>query len=47
MFLNGETRFKEGDLVRATIMHSDEYDLWGEAADDATPLRATPRLRRT
>ncbi len=47
VFLNGETRFKEGDLVRATIMHSDEYDLWGEVADDATPLRATPRLRRT
>ena len=30
VFLNGETGVKPGDMVRARIMHVDEYDLWGE-----------------
>ncbi|MEZ5815574.1 MAG: 30S ribosomal protein S12 methylthiotransferase RimO [Hyphomicrobiaceae bacterium] len=30
VFLNGETALKPGDLVRAKIVHADEYDLWGE-----------------
>ncbi|MFV0295188.1 MAG: 30S ribosomal protein S12 methylthiotransferase RimO [Hyphomicrobiaceae bacterium] len=29
VFLNGETKLAPGDLVRARILHSDEYDLWG------------------
>jgi ribosomal protein S12 methylthiotransferase len=30
VFLNGETDAAPGDLVRAKIVHADEYDLWGE-----------------
>ncbi|MGE0769356.1 MAG: 30S ribosomal protein S12 methylthiotransferase RimO [Hyphomicrobiaceae bacterium] len=30
VFLNGEDDVKPGDLVRARIVHADEYDLWGE-----------------
>ncbi len=30
VFLNGETDAEPGDLVRARILHADEYDLWGE-----------------
>ncbi len=30
VFLNGETELAAGDMVRARIMHADEYDLWGE-----------------
>ncbi|MGE0698766.1 MAG: 30S ribosomal protein S12 methylthiotransferase RimO [Hyphomicrobiaceae bacterium] len=30
VFLNGETDAKPGDLLRARIVHADEYDLWGE-----------------
>jgi ribosomal protein S12 methylthiotransferase len=29
VFLNGETGLKPGDMVRAKIDESDEYDLWG------------------
>ncbi|NVK24817.1 MAG: 30S ribosomal protein S12 methylthiotransferase RimO [Gammaproteobacteria bacterium] len=28
VYLNGETKLSPGDLVDATIEHSDEYDLW-------------------
>ena len=45
VFLNGETRFKAGDMVRAKIENADEYDLWGEVADDEKPIRPTPRRR--
>jgi ribosomal protein S12 methylthiotransferase len=30
VFLNGETRVKAGDIVRAKVLHADEYDLWAE-----------------
>ena len=30
VFLNGATRLEAGQIVRAKIVHSDEYDLWGE-----------------
>jgi ribosomal protein S12 methylthiotransferase len=30
VFLNGEDDVKPGDIVRARIVHADEYDLWGE-----------------
>ena len=30
VFLNGETSVKPGDMVRARITDTDEYDLWGE-----------------
>ena len=30
VFLNGETGLKPGDLVRARVVHADEYDLWAE-----------------
>jgi ribosomal protein S12 methylthiotransferase len=30
MFLNGETGVAAGDIVRARVLHADEYDLWGE-----------------
>ena len=30
VFLNGETEVEPGDIVRAKILHADEYDLWGE-----------------
>jgi ribosomal protein S12 methylthiotransferase len=30
VFLNGEDNVQPGDLVRAKVMHADEYDLWGE-----------------
>jgi len=33
VFLNGETCLKPGDLVRATVAHADEYDLWATRAD--------------
>jgi ribosomal protein S12 methylthiotransferase len=33
VFLNGEVELKAGDMVRAKIVHADEYDLWGERAD--------------
>jgi ribosomal protein S12 methylthiotransferase len=29
VYLDGETRLKPGDLVQATIVQADEYDLWG------------------
>ena len=29
IYLNGETNLKPGDLVRVSIEHADEYDLWG------------------
>ena len=30
VFLNGETRVRLGDLVRARVVEADEYDLWAE-----------------
>ena len=30
VFLNGEDDVKPGDIVRARVVHADEYDLWGE-----------------
>jgi ribosomal protein S12 methylthiotransferase len=30
VFLNGDDGLKPGDMVRARIVHADEYDLWGE-----------------
>jgi ribosomal protein S12 methylthiotransferase len=30
VFLNGATHLKAGDKVRARIVHTDEYDQWGE-----------------
>ncbi|WP_445682079.1 30S ribosomal protein S12 methylthiotransferase RimO [Radicibacter daui] len=30
VFLNGESELKVGDMVKATIFESDEYDLWGD-----------------
>ncbi len=32
VFLNGETGVKAGDLVRANVVHADDYDLWAERA---------------
>ncbi|HEX6001656.1 MAG TPA: 30S ribosomal protein S12 methylthiotransferase RimO [Hyphomicrobiaceae bacterium] len=29
-FLNGETGLKPGDIVKARVVHADEYDVWGE-----------------
>ncbi len=29
IYLNGEKRFKPGDIVRVKIEHNDEYDMWG------------------
>jgi ribosomal protein S12 methylthiotransferase len=34
VFLNGESDLEAGMIVRAKIIHADEYDLWGEIADD-------------
>lgn len=33
VFLNGETKVREGDIVRAEIEHADEYDLWGSLVE--------------
>ena len=33
VFINGATSLKPGDMVKATVAHSDEYDLWAELAD--------------
>ena len=30
VFLNGETGLKAGDIVRARVVHADDYDLWAE-----------------
>ena len=30
VFLNGETALKPGDIVRAKVLHADDYDLWAE-----------------
>ncbi|PSJ48080.1 30S ribosomal protein S12 methylthiotransferase RimO [Zobellella endophytica] len=30
VYLNGETGLEPGELVKVTVTHSDEYDLWGE-----------------
>ena len=30
VFLNGDTAMKSGDIVRACVVHADEYDLWVE-----------------
>ncbi len=32
VFLNGDTNLKAGDIVRASVVRSDEYDLWAERA---------------
>ena len=32
VFLNGETSVKPGDMVRARVTDTDEYDLWAEVA---------------
>lgn len=31
VYLNGETKFKPGDIVRVKVENADEYDLWGTA----------------
>jgi ribosomal protein S12 methylthiotransferase len=36
VFLNGATNLAPGDLVRATVEHADDYDLW------ATPVTSAP-----
>ncbi|MEQ1711479.1 MAG: 30S ribosomal protein S12 methylthiotransferase RimO [Hyphomicrobium sp.] len=33
VFLNGDSSLKPGDIVRATILHADETDLWGERVE--------------
>jgi ribosomal protein S12 methylthiotransferase len=35
VFLNGDTDVKAGDVVKARIIHADEYDLWGERPGEA------------
>lgn len=30
VFLNGDTKVKPGDIVKAKAVHADEYDLWAE-----------------
>lgn len=30
VFLNGETDVKPGDIVKAKVLHADDYDLWAE-----------------
>jgi ribosomal protein S12 methylthiotransferase len=30
VYLNDETRVQAGDIVRVTVTHADEHDLWGE-----------------
>jgi len=30
VFLNGERDVVEGDIVKARVVHADEYDLWAE-----------------
>jgi ribosomal protein S12 methylthiotransferase len=30
VFLNGESKLRLGDIVRARVTHADEYDLWAE-----------------
>ena len=30
VFLNGEANVKPGDIVRAKVLHADDYDLWAE-----------------
>jgi ribosomal protein S12 methylthiotransferase len=35
VYLNGDTELKPGDLVRVTIEHADEYDLWGSRVTTA------------
>ena len=30
VYLNGDTDLKPGDIVSATVVHADEYDLWAE-----------------
>jgi len=32
-FLNGATGLQAGDIVRARVVHADEYDVWGEAVE--------------
>lgn len=32
VFLNGVTELKPGEIVRAKVVHADEYDLWAEPA---------------
>jgi ribosomal protein S12 methylthiotransferase len=32
VFLNGETELVPGDIVRVTIKHTEEYDVWAELA---------------
>ena len=33
VFLNSAARLQPGDLVRATVINADEYDLWAEVTD--------------
>jgi len=35
VFLNGDTSVSAGDIVRATVVYADEYDLWAERTPDA------------
>jgi ribosomal protein S12 methylthiotransferase len=35
VFLNGDTSVSAGDIVRATVVYADEYDLWAERTPEA------------
>jgi len=34
VFLNGDTDLQAGEIVKATVMHADDYDLWAERPDN-------------
>ncbi len=40
VFLDGVTDLDPGDLVKVTIDHAEEYDLWGTVAERPAPRRA-------
>ena len=40
VFLNGETEVNAGDIVRATVVEADEYDLWAKL--EGAPQAASP-----
>lgn len=37
VFLNGDTGVSQGDIVKARVVHSDEYDLWAERENVQAP----------
>lgn len=34
VFMNEESELRPGDIVKAKVVHSDEYDLWAELRGD-------------